>query len=194
VRDHAIGIEELLDAEAVAARAGANRRVEGKQSGLQLLQAVVADRTGVLRGQQGRWHLRVVDRREDREPVAEPERGLERLGQALLDVGARAEADGRLRVVLAHLVAGALQKLAQSGRYDALVAIGCVIRGDTYHFEIVCNESARGILDVQLETGVPIANVILTVESEEQAHVRISEKGSDGARVAVEMANFMKRI
>jgi 6,7-dimethyl-8-ribityllumazine synthase len=88
----------------------------------------------------------------------------------------------------------ALQKLAQSGRYDALVAIGCVIRGDTYHFEIVCNESARGILDVQLETGVPIANVILTVESEEQAHVRITEKGSDGARVAVEMANLMKRI
>ncbi|MCA1924913.1 MAG: 6,7-dimethyl-8-ribityllumazine synthase [Thiobacillus sp.] len=88
----------------------------------------------------------------------------------------------------------ALQKLAQSGRYDALVAIGCVIRGDTYHFEIVCNESARGILDVQLETGVPIANVILTVESEEQAHARISEKGSDGARVAVEMANLMKRV
>ena len=88
----------------------------------------------------------------------------------------------------------ALQKLAQSGRYDALVAIGCVIRGDTYHFEVVCNESARGILDVQLETGVPIANVILTVDSEEQAHARITEKGSDGARVAIEMANLLKRI
>ena len=88
----------------------------------------------------------------------------------------------------------ALQKLAQSNRYDALVAIGCVIRGDTYHFEIVCNESARGITDVQLETGVPVANVILTVENEEQADVRITEKGSDGARVAVEMANLLKSI
>lgn len=87
-----------------------------------------------------------------------------------------------------------LQKLAQTGQYSALIAIGCVIRGDTYHFEIVCNESARGILDVQLETGVPIANVILTVENEEQADVRILEKGSDGARVAVEMANLLKRI
>jgi 6,7-dimethyl-8-ribityllumazine synthase len=87
-----------------------------------------------------------------------------------------------------------LQKMAQSGKYDALIAIGTVIRGDTYHFEIVCNESARGILDVQLETGVPIANVILTVENEEQAHVRIMEKGSDGARVAVEMANLLKRV
>lgn len=87
-----------------------------------------------------------------------------------------------------------LQKMAQSGKYDALIAIGTVIRGDTYHFEIVCNESARGILDVQLETGVPIANVILTVENEEQAHVRIMEKGTDGARVAVEMANLLKRV
>ena len=87
-----------------------------------------------------------------------------------------------------------LQKMAQSGKYDALIAIGTVIRGDTYHVEIVCNESARGILDVQLETGVPIANVILTVENEEQAYVRITEKGTDGARVAVELANLLKRV
>lgn len=88
----------------------------------------------------------------------------------------------------------ALQKLAQTGNYDALVAIGCVIRGDTYHFEIVCNESSRGITDVQLETGVPVANVILTVENTAQAEIRILEKGTDGARVAVEMANLLKRI
>ena len=88
----------------------------------------------------------------------------------------------------------ALQKMAQSGKYDALVAIGAVVRGDTYHFEVVSNESSRGILDVQLETGVPIANVILTVDSEEQAHKRMAEKGRDGARVAVEMANLLKRI
>lgn len=87
-----------------------------------------------------------------------------------------------------------LQKMAQSDKFDALIAIGAVVRGDTYHFEIVCNESARGILDVQLETGVPIANVILTVDTEEQAHKRMAEKGRDAARVAVEMANLLKRI
>lgn len=88
----------------------------------------------------------------------------------------------------------ALQKMAQSEKYDALVAIGAVVRGDTYHFEIVANESSRGILDVQLQTGVPIANAILTVDTEEQAHVRMAEKGRDAARVAVEMANLLKRL
>lgn len=88
----------------------------------------------------------------------------------------------------------ALQKMAQSGKFDALVAIGAVVRGDTYHFEIVANESSRGILDVQLETGVPIANAILTVDTEEQAHVRMAEKGRDAARVAIEMANLLKRL
>lgn len=88
----------------------------------------------------------------------------------------------------------ALKALAETGRYDALIAIGCVIRGDTYHFEIVCNESARGITDVQQATGVPIANVILTVENEAQAEVRIVEKGTDGARVAIEMANLLASI
>jgi 6,7-dimethyl-8-ribityllumazine synthase len=88
----------------------------------------------------------------------------------------------------------ALQKMAQSGKYDALVAIGAVVRGDTYHFEVVSNESSRGILDVQLETGVPIANAILTVDTEEQAHVRMAEKGRDAARVAIEMANLLKRL
>ncbi len=88
----------------------------------------------------------------------------------------------------------ALQKMAQSEKFDALIAIGAVVRGDTYHFEIVSNESARGILDVQLETGVPIANAILTVDSEEQAHHRMAEKGRDAARVAIEMANLLKRL
>jgi 6,7-dimethyl-8-ribityllumazine synthase len=88
----------------------------------------------------------------------------------------------------------ALQKMAQSGKFDALVAIGAVVRGETYHFEVVSNESSRGILDVTLKTGVPIANAILTVENEEQAHVRMKEKGRDAARVAVEMANLLKRI
>jgi len=88
----------------------------------------------------------------------------------------------------------ALQKMAQSGQYDALVALGADVGDETYHFEIVANESSRGILDVQLETGVPIANAILTVETEEQAHARMAEKGRDAARVAIEMANLMKRL
>ncbi|MEW6132004.1 MAG: 6,7-dimethyl-8-ribityllumazine synthase [Pseudomonadota bacterium] len=88
----------------------------------------------------------------------------------------------------------ALQRLAQSDKFDALVAIGSIVRGETYHFEVVANESARGITEVQLETGVPIANAILTLENEEQGYQRMSEKGTDAARVAIEMANLMKRI
>ena len=85
----------------------------------------------------------------------------------------------------------ALQALAHSERYDCMVALGCVIRGETYHFELVCNDSGRGVMDVQLSTGVPIANAILTVENEEQAKARIP-KGVDAARVAVEMALALK--
>jgi len=84
-----------------------------------------------------------------------------------------------------------LQKMAQSGRYDALIALGAVIRGETYHFEIVANESARGVARVALDAGVPVANAILTTDDEEQARARVEEKGRDAARVAVEMANLM---
>ena len=69
-----------------------------------------------------------------------------------------------------------------------------MVRGDTYHFEVVSNESSRGILDVQLKTGVPIANAILTVDTEEQGHQRMAEKGRDAARTAIEMANLLKRL
>ncbi|HVK55199.1 MAG TPA: 6,7-dimethyl-8-ribityllumazine synthase [Burkholderiales bacterium] len=86
----------------------------------------------------------------------------------------------------------ALERFAQSGRFDALIALGAVIRGETYHFEVVSNESARGVMEVQLEWGIPIANGILTTENDEQALARVSEKGADAARVAVEMANFLK--
>lgn len=82
-------------------------------------------------------------------------------------------------------------KLAQAGEFDALVAAGCVVRGETYHFEVVANESAAGLARVMLDLGVPIANAILTVENDDQARVRLSEKGRDAARVAVEMANLM---
>lgn len=87
----------------------------------------------------------------------------------------------------------ALQWLAQSGRFDALVALGVVIRGETYHFEIVSNESSRGVMDVQLETGVPVGNGILTTENEAQAEARIG-KGAEAARVAVEMARLRVNI
>ena len=88
----------------------------------------------------------------------------------------------------------ALQRLTQSASVDALVALGCVIRGETYHFEIVSNESARGISDVQLTTGIPIANAVLTTENDDQALARMVVKGGDAARAAIEMANLQKAI
>jgi len=87
----------------------------------------------------------------------------------------------------------ALQWLAQSGRFDALVAIGAVIRGDTYHFEVVANESARGVMDVALETGLPVANGILTVDTEAQALAR-GNKGAEAVRVAIEMARLRREL
>lgn len=84
----------------------------------------------------------------------------------------------------------ALRQLAQSQEFDALIALGAVVRGETYHFEVVSDRSAHGVMDVSLEYGVPIANAILTVDTDEQAHARTAEKGADAARVAVEMANL----
>jgi 6,7-dimethyl-8-ribityllumazine synthase len=88
----------------------------------------------------------------------------------------------------------ALQKLAATGRYDALIAVGAVIRGETYHFEIVSNESASGITAVALDSGIPVANGILTAENDEQAEVRATPKGRDCADAAVEMANLARSI
>ncbi len=85
----------------------------------------------------------------------------------------------------------ALAKLASTEDFDALIALGCVIRGETYHFEVVSNESARGVAQVALTYGVPVANGIITAESDEQARARVGEKGRDAARVAVEMANLL---
>jgi 6,7-dimethyl-8-ribityllumazine synthase len=85
----------------------------------------------------------------------------------------------------------ALSKLAQAEDYDALIALGCVIRGDTVHFDIVATESASGIARVALEHGIPVANAVLTTDSEAQARDRVDEKGREAARVAVEMANLM---
>jgi 6,7-dimethyl-8-ribityllumazine synthase len=79
-------------------------------------------------------------------------------------------------------------------RYDALIALGAVVRGETFHFEIVATESARGILDVQLETGIPVANGVLTTDTEAQALERAPVKGAECAAVAIEMANLCKAI
>ena len=87
----------------------------------------------------------------------------------------------------------ALQWLAQSGRFDALVALGAVIRGETYHFEVVANESARGIMDVALECGLPVANGVLTTEDEAQALAR-KDKGAEAVRVALEMAKLRQEL
>jgi len=88
----------------------------------------------------------------------------------------------------------ALKAMAQSGDFDALVALGCVIRGETYHFELVANESGAGVTRVALDHGLPIANAILTVENEAQAWARAEDKGRDAARVAVEMANLLDEL
>jgi 6,7-dimethyl-8-ribityllumazine synthase len=88
----------------------------------------------------------------------------------------------------------ALQRLAVSRKFDALIALGAVIRGETYHFELVSNESASGITQVQLDSGVPIANGILTTDTDAQAEARAVQKGRDCADAAVEMANLLAAI
>ncbi|WP_027812023.1 6,7-dimethyl-8-ribityllumazine synthase [Burkholderia cenocepacia] len=108
---------------------------------------------------------------------------LERLGVTGEDV-LLVSVPGALEIPLA------LQKLAESGQFDALIALGAVIRGETYHFELVSNESGAGITRIGLDFNLPIANAVLTTENDEQAVARMAEKGRDAARVAVEMANL----
>lgn len=87
-----------------------------------------------------------------------------------------------------------LQHMALSEKYDALIALGAIIRGETYHFEVVANESARGISEVQLNTGIPVANAVLTTENDEQAIARMHIKGAEAAQVAVEMYNLVRAL
>ena len=109
---------------------------------------------------------------------------LRRLGVATEDVF-RLTVPGALEIPLT------LQKMAETMQFDALIALGAVIRGETYHFELVSNESGSGITKVGLEFGIPIANAVLTTENDAQAIARMTEKGTDAARVAVEMANLV---
>lgn len=102
-----------------------------------------------------------------------------------------------IRVPGAFEIPLACQKLAQTRSYDALIALGCVIRGDTPHFEYVCSESARGVLDVSLKFDLPVINGILTVDTQEQAEVRAApdnNKGSDAAKSAMEMLAMIQRL
>ena len=87
-----------------------------------------------------------------------------------------------------------LQHMALSEKYDALIALGAIIRGETYHFEVVANESARGISEVQLNTGIPVANAVLTTEDDAQAEARMHIKGAEAAQVAIEMANLVRAL
>jgi len=124
----------------------------------------------------------------------------ERIGAAMLEACRKRLAELRVTELTVVSVPGALeaplalQKLANTEKYDALIALGAVIRGETYHFEIVANESASGLMQVQLDSGVPVANGILTADTEKQAEARAAQKGRDCAEVAVEMANLGKSI
>ena len=112
---------------------------------------------------------------------------LKRLGVAEGDIEI-ATVPGALEIPLV------LQTMAQSRRFDALVALGAVIRGDTYHFEVVSNDACRAVMEVQLDTGVPVANGILTCENDDQALARTQQKGSDCAQAAVEVANLLRAV
>ena len=127
-----------------------------------------------------------------RELVAACDKALLELGVAAGDIDS-VSVPGALEIPIV-LQTLALERRGFGRRYDALVALGAVVRGETYHFEIVANESARGILDVQLETGIPVANGVLTTSTEEQALARAAQKGAECARAAVEMANTLKAV
>lgn len=112
---------------------------------------------------------------------------LARLGVAATDL-TLATVPGALEIPLV------LQTMAQSAQYSALIALGAVIRGETYHFEVVSNDACRAIMEVQLETGIPIANGVLTTENDDQALERMQQKGVDCAQAAIEMANLHKAL
>jgi 6,7-dimethyl-8-ribityllumazine synthase len=114
--------------------------------------------------------------------------------RALEEAGVQGEAVTVITVPGALESPLALQRMAQSGRFDALVALGAVIRGETYHFEIVANESAAGVSSVQLEFGIPIGNGILTTDTDEQAKERAAAKGRDAVLAALEMANLLAAL
>jgi 6,7-dimethyl-8-ribityllumazine synthase len=151
---------------------GANKGMSGELTGTGL-------RIGIV---QARFNQHITDRLAER-CLAE----LTRLEVEARDI-THCTVPGALEVAVA------LKAMADSGDFDALIALGCIIRGETYHFELVANESGAGVTRVSLDHQIPIANAILTVENEAQALARVDEKGADAARVAVEMANLLEEI
>jgi 6,7-dimethyl-8-ribityllumazine synthase len=148
---------------------------------------------GADKGQAGR-----LDGRELRIGIVQARFNHELTGQLakvcideLVALGVAAKHIQHVTVPGALEVPTALQAMADSERFDALIALGCIIRGETYHFELVANESGAGVTRVSLDHHLPIANAILTVEDQAQAEARVEEKGRDAARVAVEMANLL---
>lgn len=114
--------------------------------------------------------------------------------QELTALGVRPDNITHVKVPGALEVPVALQSMAESNKYDALIALGCIIRGETYHFELVANESGAAVTRLALDYQLPIANAILTTENLAQAQARQTEKGQDAARVAVEMANLLDEL
>ncbi|MGE8445602.1 MAG: 6,7-dimethyl-8-ribityllumazine synthase [Comamonas sp.] len=114
--------------------------------------------------------------------------------QELAAMGVQAENIRHVKVPGALEVPIALQAMAESEEFDALIALGCIIRGETYHFELVANESGAGVTRIGLDFQIPVANAILTTENEAQAIARQVDKGRDAAIVAVEMANLLKTL
>ena len=122
------------------------------------------------------------------------------VSKGLLDsCTAELEKNGVLNIVMITVPGAleiplALQRMALTDQFDALVALGAVVRGDTYHFEVVSTESAGGITAVQLDTGIPVANGILTTNTNDQALERMSQKGAEAARVAIEMVHILRKL
>jgi len=147
-----------------------------------------ADRGGAARLDGRDLRLGLVQARFNQ---ALTDRIVEACRAELLVLGVAPAAITHVRVPGALEIGVALAALAQSDDFDALVAIGCIIRGETYHFELVANESGAAVTRVSLDHQVPIANAVLTCNTEAQADVRAEEKGRDAARVAIEMANLL---
>jgi len=147
-------------------------------------------------------HLPTSHRGGDRRVAIVLSRFNPQVGDGLLRGALRALSEagvGDDRIVIASVPGAletplALQRLAQGRKFDALIALGAVIRGDTYHFEIVANESAAGVSSVQLEFGVPIGNGILTCDTDAQALARMDAKGYEAAQAALELANLLDAI
>ena len=114
--------------------------------------------------------------------------------QELAALGVDEENIKHVKVPGALEVASALQVMAETDKFDALIALGCIIRGETYHFELVANESGAAVTRIALDYQLPIANAILTTENMAQALARQIDKGIDAARVAVEMANLLNEL